>query len=103
MARVAISFKPYFKKPMLRGVKVCTARTKKKGQELDSFQAFGVYFCLTYICKIPLRVAATLWKQEGCRSMKHFIAVWKSIHPKTGYDPNQVVWLHKFKKVEEEV
>ena len=99
MSIVAIKFKPYFKEPMLAGVKVCTARTKRMGEPSDTFEAFGSQFHLMSVTKEDLTFVADLWSQEGCASREHFIEVWNSIHPGVGYRPTQEVFLHRFKKV----
>ena len=99
MSQVTIKFQPYFKEPMLSGVKVCTARTKRMGEVLDTFEAFGAMFLLKSVSEESLHVVSDLWMQEGCKSREHFIEVWKTIHPRVGYRPKQHVFLHRFKKV----
>jgi hypothetical protein len=86
---------------MLSGVKTCTARTKRMGSPGDTFDEFGATFVLTHVCRIPLDyVARDCWEQEGCHSIEHFQEVWRSIHPRAGFEPVQVVWLHCFKQVQ---
>lgn len=99
MSKVAIKFKPFFKAPMLAGVKVCTARTKRMGETGDTFEAFGATFQVKSVTEESLHYVADLWHQEGCTSHEHFIEVWKEIHPVVGYRPTQSVYLHRFKKV----
>ena len=97
---VTIPFKPYFREPMLAGVKTCTARTSRKGAVGDRFQAFGAWFELKNVTEECLAYVADCWKSEGCTSREHFLSVWNEIHPVKGYDPEQIVYLHRFKKVE---
>jgi hypothetical protein len=96
---VSIKFKPYFRDPMLAGIKTCTARTSRMGAGGDRFQAFGAWFELKSVTKEPLHVVADFWHQEGCTSREHFLDVWNEIHPQTGYVPHQEVYLHRFKLV----
>lgn len=96
---VNIPFKPFFKEPMLSGVKVCTARTKRMGEPGDTFEAFGATFEILSINEVRLYEVASLWKDEGCASEEHFKEVWRSIHPRVGYDDHQIVKLHRFRKV----
>ena len=96
---VKIPFKPYFKEPLLSGVKVCTARTKRMGAVGDRFMAFDTWFEIKSVTKEDLTFVADLWHQEGCTSREHFIEVWNEIHSTTGYRPAQQVFLHRFKKV----
>lgn len=96
---IKIPFKPFFKEPMLSGVKVCTARTKRMGEPGDTFEAFGAIFELVTVHQVFLESVSHLWRDEGCRSREHFIEVWNGIHPRSGYSDQQRVWLHRFKMV----
>jgi hypothetical protein len=96
---VTIKFKPYFKEPLLSGVKVCTARTKRMGASGDRFMAFETWFEIKSVTEESLHFVADLWQQEGCTSREHFLEVWREIHPVVGYRPKQVVFLHRFKLV----
>lgn len=100
MSDVTISFKTMFKDVLLSGVKVCTARTSRNGQPGDRFEAFGAIFELKSVTEEQLHYVADLWYQEGCTSHAHFVEVWTSIHPRAGYRPKQIVYLHRFKKVQ---
>lgn len=96
---IQIRFRPFFKAPLLAGVKVCTARTKRKGASGDRFMAFETWFELKSVTEVPLHVVADIWAQEGCASRDHFLEVWNGIHPGVGYQPEEVVYLHRFKKM----
>jgi hypothetical protein len=98
---VQIPFKAAFKEVLLSDQKVCTARTKRMGAAGDRFQAFGSWFALRSVEDVALWEVALLWKEEGCTSQEHFIEIWKSIHPKTGYSEAQRVYLHRFQRVKE--
>lgn len=99
MSMVQIKFKPYFREPMLAGVKTCTSRTKRMGEAGDRFAAFGATFQLLAIDDVSLYEVSLLWKEEGCTSREHFLQVWNEIHPRAGYSDYQRVYLHAFKKV----
>lgn len=100
MSLITIRFKPYFRDPMLAGVKVCTARTSRMGEPGDVFEAFGSTFELTAVSEEALYYVADLWYQEGCTSREHFLEVWQEIHPRAGYRSTQIVFLHRFQKVQ---
>lgn len=69
-----------------QGKKACTSRTKK-------YQVPGV----TRIDKQRLGyVRDYLWKQEGADSPEEFEKVWNGLHPRQGYDPRRVVFVHWF-------
>ena len=99
MAEIQIPFKEGFKFPLLDGVKICTSRTKRMGKEGDTFWAFGQQFAIERIHHIPLAAVVPLWKEEGCLSADDFVAVWNAIHPRKGYLPDQLVYLHWFRKL----
>lgn len=101
MSMVTIRFKPYFREPMLAGVKTCTSRTQGMGRPGDTFEAFGAQFRLVSVDAVPLAEVASLWREEGCQSEEHFKEVWREIHPVKGYDAAQIVTLHRFRKVPE--
>jgi uncharacterized protein YqfB (UPF0267 family) len=99
--KVVISFLERFRESMLNSIKTLTSRTKRMGKEGDTFEAFGATFQLTDVRRITLfYVANHAYRQEGMQSKEEFIEVWKQIHPRKGYDPNQLVWVHQFKKIE---
>jgi len=64
------------------------------------FEVFGTTFRITYVSQIFLWLVAKQWYQdEGCKSPEEFEQVWKALHPRRGFDPNQKVWLHRFVRV----
>jgi len=78
-------------------LKCATSRTKKYGNVGDTFKVDGNTFKIDLVVKLPLWfIAKFLYESEGCVSEAEFINVWNSIHPRKGFDPNQVVWYHLF-------
>jgi hypothetical protein len=60
----------------------------------------GREFVLTSVRPKKLRqVAHELWEEEGCKSESDFIEIWKGIHPRKGWDPEQFVFVHEFEQV----
>jgi len=100
MSAVKIPFKAYFKGPMLSGVKTYTSRTKAMGHPGDTFTAFGTQFVILSIQVVRLSEVSTCWLEEGCQSEEDFRRVWREIHPHVGYVDDQLVILHRFRKVE---
>ena len=100
MDEIVIRFKPYFREPMLSGVKTCTSRTKTMGKPGDWFTAFGAQFELLSVEEVRLHEVASMWKEEGCTSADHFKEVWREIHPVVGYDDYQLVKLHRFRRAQ---
>ncbi len=96
--KISIPFRPFFSQPMRDGIKVMTCRTKKMGKPGDWFDAFQTTFVLTHVMRMPLEyVLEDCWAQEGCQSQQELIGIWRSIHPRSDVDPEQIVWAHCFR------
>lgn len=101
--KVEMPFLEEFRDPMLKGVKRCTARTKRYGEPGDYFEAFGKNFIFLLVTDMDLDlVAKHLWEEEGCSSEEDFKTVWRRIHPRKGFDPNWKVILHYFRKMKQQ-
>jgi hypothetical protein len=100
MTEVNIPFRPRFKEPMLSGQKTMTSRTKKMAGMGDTFSAFGATFVVVerYATSLSI-ISHNYWREEGCTSEADFVNVWNEIHPRKGYDPQQIVWCHLFRRV----
>ena len=100
MSFVTIPFRPYFREPMLSGIKVMTCRTKKLGFPGDTFEAFSAMFVITHLMRMRLGyVISDCFVQEGCNSYQELEAIWLEIHPTKGIDPEQIVWAHCFRRL----
>ncbi len=96
-----IPFLPRFHDAIRLGVKTMTCRNKKYGELGDVLQSKGFRIQIVEVRKVRLGdVPEQYYIDEGCESPGDFIAVWKSMHPKLGFVPNQMVWLHVFRMVE---
>ena len=99
MTEVKIPFMERFREPMLNGTKTVTSRTKKYGVKGDWFRVFGAKFVIDRVDSKPLGyVAAVLWEPEGAISNEEFIEIWGKIHPRKGWLPSQMVYVHLFHK-----
>ena len=97
---IDIPFLDQFKEPMLKGIKTVTSRNKIYGDTGDRFKKWGMVFELRWIEKIPLVVVACHWyKEEGFNSTDEFIEIWKNLHPRKGFDPDHLVYMHKFHRL----
>jgi len=97
--KVKIPFLPQFKDAMLSGNKCVTTRSRKYGEGGDTFEIFGQEFMLTSVFQRTIEhVANLLYLQEGFKSEKDFIELWKKLHPRVGYQPERVYWVHVFVK-----
>jgi len=95
-----IPFKAQWRDAMLTGKKICTSRTKRYGNEGDTFEVFGHTFALIGVEKQTLSwVANNLFYAEGCDTPEAFRRVWDEIHPRRGYVGNDTVWVHYFEEV----
>jgi len=95
-----LPFKEAFRADMVTGRKTATSRTHKYGNPGDSFWAFGVLFDIKRVSKLPLSVVAEKhYQAEGFESPEAFRSVWVSLHPRKGWQPEQLVWFHEFEMV----
>lgn len=100
MREIYIPFNEWSKDKLDTDEKTCTTRTKKYGDPGDYFYVKGVKYVLTAVQRVSLQeVADFYYKYEGCGSSDEFILVWNDIHPFKGYDAEQRVYLHIFRKV----
>lgn len=97
MTELEIPFMERFREAMLDSRKTVTSRTKQYGKRGDQFEAFGAPFVILDVMRMPLWEVRDKWfKWEGVDSPEEFERVWAEIHPKKGFDPKQVVYLHRF-------
>ena len=98
--KVDIPFLPRWQSQMLEGRKTCTARTTRWGSVGDTFEKSGATFVIVNVLALPLKEVAEIWfEKEGVSSPEEYRAVWKGLHRFKGYVPDQIVWLHEFKRV----
>jgi hypothetical protein len=97
---IYIPFLEYWENKMLKGEKTCTSRVRRYGVVGDYFKVFNVEFEITDIKEVRLEeVRDKYYIQEGCDSKEKFEKIWSNIHTKKGFVPEQMVWLHIFKKI----
>jgi len=95
--KVDIPFLERFREPILSGQKNMTSRTKRLGGVGDWFEVFGRCFVITRVKKLPLDlIASCYYWEEGCESEADFKKVWRKIHPRIGFRPDQEVFCHFF-------
>lgn len=98
--RIEIPFLDEWEQSMLLGRKIMTSRNKKYGDEGDVFEAFGSQFELLEVKRRKLREVAFIhYDAEGCADPEHFIEIWNKLHPRKGYQPEQLVWSHLFRSI----
>lgn len=95
-----LPFLPRFHPLILSGEKTYTARTKSYGRPGAIVNSPVGPLLLKSVRRLPLeQVRDFYWKQEGTASAADFVAVWCSLHPKSGFLPQQRVLLHEFEPV----
>jgi hypothetical protein len=96
--KIDLPFKPRFRFPLRTGRKTATSRTGFSGKVGDTFEAYGATFRVEEVSQLPLTtVANDHWREEGVESPEEFRDVWCEIHPRRGWDPDQVVKFIRFK------
>ena len=98
--RVNIPFRVDIIRALFEGRKTATSRTKRFGIPGDTFSVSGQLFRILKVRTEKLSIVARkYWAKEGFGSPQEFIATWERIHPRKGWDPEQVVFLHEFEMV----
>jgi len=101
MSEIKIPFNVWSKSRLSVGCKTATSRTKRYGKVGDVFIVDGIRYELILVVKLPLWfIADNFYKSEGAFSSQEFINVWISIHPRKGFDKNEYVWYHLFRKID---
>jgi len=95
---ISLPFNIRFKESMLKEQKTWTSRARQYGKVGYIFQVFGRTFVITDIRQMYLKqIANSYYYEEGFDSPQEFIAFWKIIHPRKGYEPNQIIYAHNFR------
>lgn len=98
---VLVPFQPYFKGTMQSGQKQVTSRSRRLGEEGQTFVAFDRRFVILGVHQRPLSwVRQYLWWHEGCESPDAFVRVWPNIYKRAGWTPGRKVWVHAFGRLE---
>lgn len=97
---INLPFRPEMKKLILAGHKTCTSRTRRYGEIGDTFEIDGRKYKLTGVDHHYLwAVGIILFRDEGFDNLDKFKSYWEKLHPRKGYDPDQLVWIHFFREV----
>lgn len=100
MGEISIPFREDMTAAILAGRKSCTSRNKRYGRLGDTFPLSARTYRLVAVRRLRLGfVARELFKEEGTGSPVEFAALWAEIHPRKGWDPEQLVWTHFFEEV----
>lgn len=99
MTMIIMPFTKASRDKIKAGEKTATTRKTKYGFVGDTFMVAGVMYRITEVKKLMLvRVAFDWFKEEGFGSPEDFVEAWVSLHPRIGYTPGRVVFLHLFVK-----
>jgi hypothetical protein len=105
MKKIFIPFLPEMQAAILAGKKTCTSRTKRYGEIGDYFFIGTKKFALTSIDGNYLQfIRDYYYMNEGFNAPEEFESIWKKLHPRKGFCPDQSVLTHWFKeeKINEE-
>jgi len=102
--KIEIPFSSGMSRAVLANRKFCTSRNKKYGQPSDTFRVkYGCThgdFELVAIVKRPLWFVASCYhRAEGFEDLCGFVKIWRHLHPKNGWEPDKMVWVHWFVRV----
>ncbi len=96
-----LPFLPEFRTRILIGAKIWTCRTSKKAEPGELVVAYPgdgqIVLRIVKVFRMHLgSVAEACFTMEGCVSPEEFKEVWRRLHPRKGFDPDQIVWVHEF-------
>ncbi len=95
-----LPFTPEMAAAVRAGHKICTSRTSRYGNVGDVLLSDAGSLRILRIMQLSLaHVARELYGAEGFGSPEAFIDTWKRIHPRAGWRPDQIVWVHVFEQV----
>lgn len=98
-----LPFAERFERALLSGQKTMTARTKRYGNAGDLLETRVGLIRLLGVGRHTLRdIRDRYWREEGATSPSQFVTIWKMLHPRVGFDPDRMVWLHRFELVSNE-
>ena len=93
-----LPFRPEIEEPIRSGQKTMTTRTRRYGRLGDTLDTPFGPVRLTGLLYRPLaNVRDNFWRAEGVGSAEEFVETWVRLHPRKGFVPEQLVWLHEFK------
>jgi hypothetical protein len=104
MAEIEIPFREDMALAVIEEEKFCTSRNKPYGVPGDCFTVKWKdrkEICeLVGVVQLPLIfVAEILYDLEGFESPTQFIYAWNDIHPRKGWTPEKLVWVHFFQVI----
>jgi hypothetical protein len=80
------------------GRKWMTSRTKRYGDDGDFVDSPAGPLFLIHVGRRPLsEVAQDFYKAEGFESPEAFEQAWTELHPRRGFQPDDLVWVHTFR------
>lgn len=92
-----IPFRADMAQAIREGRKTMTTRTKRYGHPGDVLDSPAGLIRLERVERVPLEQVATMYyHQEGLKSAAEFRLGWAELHPRNGFDPDQMVYLHEF-------
>ncbi len=105
MSEVIIKFNEWSKDKLLKKTKLATTRTRRHGKHGDTFQVRidGSMYEYEILAVFPIKlyyVTKELYHIEGADSPLDFKKVWEDIHPKAGWTPEKIVYVHLFRMME---
>lgn len=99
----SLNFLEKFKEPIVKGTKTQTSRRSKKNIERGdviyanfAHMSIGIRVCDVYKKRLGDFDEDDALR-EGCSSLLDFQEVWRRIHYRDGWNPNQNVWVIRFK------
>jgi hypothetical protein len=99
-SKINIPFNAWSKERIKNGIKTMTSRYKRYGRPGDYYVVDDEKYILVEQYQIKLELVKLMyWQNEGAESPEEFEKIWKEIHPRRGFRPDDWVWAHEFEKI----
>lgn len=96
-----LPFLAEFEEAIRSGRKTATSRPRRYGQAGDIVKTRFGYVRIRSCTRMSLaEIRDRHWREEGCSSPEQFEAVWRRLHPRSGFVPWHRVWFHRFELLE---
>lgn len=100
LTEIIMPFRKSDRDKILAGVKTATTRKTKYGFADDTFMVGEAECRITEVHRLSLISVAKDWfREEGFRTPEDFVESWLVNHPRIGYSPGRMVFVHVFELV----
>lgn len=98
--QISVPFDPACREALVSGQQTVTTRRKMIGLAGSKFLAFGMVFEIVRVEPSLLEmIAANFYAQEGYPTPDAFKIGWAARHPRRGWTPGHIAYMHEIRRV----